>query len=488
LQESKRCAGVLLHPTSLPGHGPCGTLGAEAYHFIDFLKDGGITLWQTLPMGPTHEDGSPYQCLSVHAGNERLIDLDLLVEHGWLLEEQRQEKQPLPYETYCQACLYDAYHGFVTRASEQSRLAFDRFVEQHEHWLDDYALYRALREAYDMCSWTGFPKPLRDREPAAMEEARQRLAGKVQQVKFEQFLFFQQWLAIKNYANERDVQLFGDMPIFVAHDSAEVWAHREYFYLDDEGQPLAVAGVPPDYFSATGQRWGNPLYRWDVMAKDKFHWWKQRLHTQLEQFDVIRIDHFRGFEAYWEIPASAGTAIDGHWVKGPGGALFEELKREFGSLPLIAEDLGLITEEVHALRDEFGLPGMKILQFAFDGGPQNSYLPHNHVECCVVYTGTHDNDTSLGWFNALSTEQQQHVLDYLGHSNQAMPWPLVRAALGSVAKWAIIPMQDLLGLDGTHRMNTPGTSGGNWHWRFHWDQVPEYLPQQLRHLIHLFGR
>lgn len=482
--NTRRRAGVLLHPTSLPS----GDIGPDAYQFVDLLQSAGVTLWQMLPTGPTHADGSPYQCLSVNAGNELLISLLQLQQQGWLTHEQFEGHQHLAHSAMRRACLADAYQGFLAHADENQRTQFEQFCEAHHHWLHDFALYRALRRIHNQCSWVDFPAPLRDRNEEALLRATSELTENLLRVKFEQFIFFSQWLSLKQYAAERGVLLFGDMPIFVAHDSAEVWAHREYFLLDEAGQPTVVAGVPPDYFSETGQRWGNPLYNWSVMAEDGYRWWVQRLRTQMELFDVVRIDHFRGFEAYWEIPASEETAMNGHWVKGPDAALFEAIKSEMGSLPLVAEDLGLITPEVLALRDRFHLPGMKILQFAFDGGPDNSYLPHNHECCSVVYTGTHDNDTTCGWFAGLSPEQQAHIINYLGRSSEGMPWSLIRSAMSSVARWAVVPMQDLLALDSSHRMNIPGTSEGNWGWRFDWHQVPAEMSEQLRQMVELYGR
>ncbi len=482
--DSQRRAGVLLHPTSLPN----GDIGHDAYRFVDLLQSSGVTLWQMLPTGPTHADCSPYQCLSVNAGNELLISLDLLIEQGWLQHEQLESKRQLDAHVMRRTCLTDAYRGFMERADQGQREAFNSFCNTHSHWLHDFALYRALRQIHNLCSWVDFPAPLRDREPEAIEQAAIGLEDKLLRVKFEQYIFFSQWLALKHYAQERGVHLFGDMPIFVAHDSAEVWAHREYFLLDPQGQPTVVAGVPPDYFSETGQRWGNPLYNWAVMANDGYQWWVQRLRVQMELFDVVRIDHFRGFEAYWEIPVYEETAINGHWVEGPGAALFDALNEQLGTLPLVAEDLGLITPEVHALRERFNLPGMKILQFAFDGGPTNSYLPHNHEACSVVYTGTHDNDTTAGWFMALNEDQQKQVMDYLGRPVDGMPWSMIRVAMASTSLWAVIPMQDLLGLDSSHRMNTPGTTEGNWAWRFEWHQIPPGMQSHLEHLVKLYGR
>ncbi len=481
----QRRAGVLLHITSLPGQGTTGDLGASARHFIHFLQDSGLTLWQTLPIGATQSDGSPYQSVSVHAGNPRLIALEPLVEKGWL-NGQLLEQETLSDQAK-QHALTAAWQGFCQNATPADRSALHHFREERRAWLEDYLLFQALHDELQR-GWWEWPAALRHREPEALAEASARLAEKIEYLCFEQFLFFQQWMALKQYANERGVLLFGDMPIFVAHDSAEVWSQQAMFLLDGEGHPTVVAGVPPDCFSELGQRWGNPLYRWDLMQQDGFAFWVARMKTQLQLFDLIRIDHFRGFEAYWEIPAEEQHAVRGHWVKAPGDALFARLHEVYDPLPLVAEDLGIITPEVEALRQKYRLPGMKILQFAFSGEPNNPYLPFNHTENSVVYTGTHDNDTTLGWYLSLDCETRQYVDEYLGRSQEIMPWPLIRCALASRARLAILPMQDLLALDGTHRMNLPGTIEGNWRWRFSWDQVEPDLAARLHRRVKMYGR
>ena len=438
-----------------------------------------MAVWQMLPVGPTAADGSPYQSASVHAGNRRFIAAAPLVAAGWLDAADANGE--------VDAWLALAWRNFRTSATPRARRELEDFCRHQASWLEDYALFAALQDDRPGGWWT-WPTGLRDREPQAMAEARARLHERIALVRFEQFLFFAQWAELKAHANARGVRLFGDMPIFVAHDSAEVWAHRDLFSLDDRGLPTVVAGVPPDYFSATGQRWGNPLYRWDVLERNGFQFWIERLRTQLELFDLVRIDHFRGFEAYWEIPASEPVAVHGRWVQAPGRTLFERLHEVYDPLPVVAEDLGVITPEVEALRDGFGLPGMKILQFAFSGGASNPYLPYNHPERAVVYTGTHDNDTTLGWFAGLSDGERAHVEDFLGHPTEPMPWPLIRCALASPARLAILPMQDLLALDGRHRMNLPGTHQGNWLWRLDWEQIPPALASRTRHLVALYGR
>ena len=482
----RRRAGVLLHPTSLPGGVGCGDLGRDAYKFIDFLAASGISVWQMLPLVPTHGDLSPYQGLSVHAGTPLLINLELLQEWGLLVSPL--ENEPENFVTYRLAMLRHAYQEFKLMADGGMRAEYETFVERNKHWLQDYALFQAIRQAHGNAHWLNWPDAFRDHEESALAEIEPILAEAIDYVRFEQFVFFRQWNLLHEYARQCGVILFGDMPIFVAHDSAEVWAHREYFSLDEHGKAEVVAGVPPDYFSATGQRWGNPHYRWDKMQADDFKWWKTRMATQLEMFEWVRIDHFRGFESYWEIPAHEETAINGHWVKAPGDELFESLHKEFDPLPLVAEDLGVITAEVDALRKNHNLPGMKILQFAFGGDAANPYLPHNHTFDSVVYTGTHDNDTSIGWYESSSPEVQGHLAEYLGYSAESMPWPLVRSALASVACLSIIPMQDLLALDGQHRMNTPGTTEDNWRWRFDWQQLDEALAPRVQKMVHQYGR
>ena len=480
-----RRAGILLHLTSLPGGGVCGTLGPDAYRFADFLAAAGQSIWQFLPVGPTHDDGSPYQCLSLHAGNPLYISADPLAAAGWL-DAKVGEPPVTPADQ--QRLLGDAYKGFLQRAADEDRQRFSAFISANQHWLEDYALYVVLREAHGHASWVDWPIDLRDRDPASLQAARQQFKDALERVCFEQFVFYRQWQALKDYANRRGIWLFGDLPIFVAHDSADVWVRRDYFQLDDNGRPTVVAGVPPDYFSATGQRWGNPHYRWDRMQQDGFQWWLTRFKTQMQLFDLVRIDHFRGFEAYWEIPAAHETATGGRWVQAPGDALFEVLRRHFDPLPVVAEDLGLITPEVEALRIRHGFPGMNILQFAFDGGPANPYLPHNHHHLSVVYTGTHDNDTTVGWYDSLPAEARGRVDEYLHAADESMPWPLIRAALSSVAILAVIPMQDVLALGSEHRMNTPGQANGNWRWRFGWDQVGESLAPRLLRLSAVYGR
>ncbi len=480
-----RRAGILLHLSSLPGPGMVGDLGENAYRFADFLAAAGMSVWQMLPVGPTMMEGSPYQTSSAHAGNPRFIDLAPMIGRGWIAPEAVKDA-PLSDEAWVRA-LRQAWAGFRDQASDDERAALARFAAENDYWLEDYALFKALQLVHGGCWWQ-WPDALRRREPEALEEARQSLRDELDYIRYEQYLFFTQWWALKGHANGRGVLLFGDVPIFVAHDSAEVWAHPEDFHLDEHGQPTVVAGVPPDYFSETGQRWGNPLYRWEQLEADGFRFWVDRMRTQLKLFDIIRIDHFRGLEAYWEIPASEETAINGRWVKAPGRALFDRLHQEFERLPLVAEDLGIITPEVEALRRDYHLPGMKILQFAFSGGPDNPYLPFNHSRDSVVYTGTHDNDTTLGWYESLDHGGRAFINEFLGYPGEQMPWSLIRCAIASRAQMAIVPMQDVLELGSEHRMNTPGTVEGNWRWRFDWDQVDPGLAERLRREVEIYGR
>lgn len=484
----QRRAGVLLHITSLPGRGECGDLGREAYNFINFLHDAGVSVWQTLPLGMPHGDGSPYQCLSAHAGNPALISIDWLVEKGWLSSQERYPECGSPSD-FGKSCLIAKAHSvFKSQAGEADLDDFRQFCRDKASWLDDFALFIALRNVFAQKSWNHWPEALKQREADALKEARHSLAEVLEGIKFEQYVFFRQWHELKAFADKQGILLFGDIPIFVAYDSADVWANREIFKLNESGEMEVVAGVPPDYFSETGQRWGNPHYDWDYLRKTGFRWWVERLKSQYEMFDILRIDHFRGLEAAWEIPANEDTAINGKWVRAPGRELLQAIQKTLPSLTLVAEDLGVITEEVEALRDDFHLPGMKILQFAFDGSNENPYLPMNYTHNCVVYTGTHDNGTTLGWFESLNDFEKQRVYDYLGWSSMPMPNVLVYAAMASIANLAVIPMQDILGLGAADRMNTPGTVEGNWRWRFDWSQLTGDKVDYLSHLIRMFDR
>ncbi len=479
-----RRGGVLLHPTSLPGPGYCGDFGAAARRFVDTIAAAGLQIWQVLPLGPTHADGCPYLSSSVHAGNPDLIDLDWLVEQGLLSQseaaaggEDRLAKR---------RALDSAAEVFFSRhwGAQPSALAqaYVDFV-QGADWLEGYVRFQAFRDAHGYRPWSSWEAPLRHVDAEACELRAAALAPQLGRLRFRQFVFHRQWLALKDYANARGIALFGDMPIYVDLESAEVWANQQQFDLDPEGRPVTVTGVPPDYFSAEGQLWGNPQYRWAEMAASGFSWWLQRFATAAAMYDIVRIDHFRALQAYWEIPAGAETAINGHWVECPGRELLGLVRQQFPELSLVAENLGIISPEVEELRHDFALPGMLILQFAFDGSPDNPYLLHRHERNEIVYTGTHDNNTTLGWFQSLDGGLQQQVCDYFKCAAADMPGAMIAAAMGSSADTAIIPWQDFLSLDGSHRMNTPGTIEGNWRWRFDWAQVPADFVAHTRALL-----
>ncbi len=483
----RRRAGVVLHPTSLPGLGIQGTLGREAYNFVDFLADAGLSIWQMLPIGPTHTDLSPYQSLSVHAGNPDLICLEDLIKRGWVRTEDVAASNN---RASVEAARIRAGNYFLSQLKHKPALAVEyyEFCEANRLWLDDYALFEALRQHFGGISWNQWPADLRSRKASALVQIRRELAQAIEQHRFEQFCFDHQWSDLRTYACAKGVYFFGDIPIFVAYDSADVWANQNLFKLDHNGKPTSIAGVPPDYFSATGQHWGNPHYNWEEMQAQNFRWWRARMGSQVKRFDLIRLDHFRGLEAYWEIPANSPDASYGQWVKAPGKALLNSLFREYKNLPLIAENLGLITREVEQLRQAFKLPGMAVLQFAFDGNPDNPHLPHNHNADDVIYTGTHDNDTSLGWYQNLSEAERAYLQDYCQSSAIPMPWLLIKVALASVSSLSVVPLQDFLALSTEHRMNTPGTLGQNWHWRFSWRQVPAELASTIRHWLQVYDR
>lgn len=495
MMEIARASGVLLHPTALPGPHGIGALGVEARAFIDFLADAGQSFWQILPLGPTGFGDSPYNALSAFAGNPLLIDLPTLVAWGDLdaidLADGPASSGQVDFPAvhrFKEERLKRAAANFSRRASQNRRDAFAAYCRDQAFWLDDYALFIAIRGHLAGRSWQEWPTELRQRVPSAVDDWRRRLGTEIAAEQYRQFAFTAQWTEIKEYANCKGVRILGDLPIFVALDSADVWANQHLFQLDREGRPTVVAGVPPDYFSATGQRWGNPLYLWTAHETDNFAWWRRRFAIELHRADLVRIDHFRGFQACWAIPADEATAINGCWTEAPGRALFQALHSVASDLPIIAEDLGVITPEVEALRREFGFPGMKILQFAFDSGPRNPYLPHNFESGCVVYTGTHDNATTCGWWDNLEAAQQARVGAYLGKASPDIPLDLVRLALSSVACLSIIPCQDLLGLDDKARFNRPGQTAGNWSWRLLPGQLPPSLAKQLHTLTELYNR
>ncbi|WP_428609458.1 4-alpha-glucanotransferase [Sedimenticola sp.] len=487
--DKTRCAGILLHPTSLPGHQLSGDIGHDAYRFIEYLHACGIKVWQTLPLCPTHPDRSPYQGLSAHAGNPELISLDWLVDRGWLDRARVQESVTDPQSR--NACLEQAYSGFKQTRDDGWLARLAAFRRENGAWLDDYSLFIGLKKQYGMTPWYSWPQDIRQRRSESLLQAASELHREIDQAIFEQFIFFTQWQEIRAYAAQHNVRIFGDMPIFVSGDSADVWARRENFLVDDEGGMAFVAGVPPDAFTHTGQKWGNPLYDWESMQHDGFGWWKARLATQLQLFDLIRVDHFRGFDACWEIPADDETAVNGHWRDVPGEALLSALHECYPALPLVAEDLGVITSRVTALKNAFDLPGMKVLQFAFDGHSDNPHLPHRHQPGDVVYTGTHDNDTTLGWVKNTQPHTRAFFSEYTGcriESDNETATAMLRLALASVSFLCMLPMQDILMLDSSARMNIPGTIGGNWTWRFTWDQVKPELTEQLKHFIALYQR
>ncbi len=466
----RRRSAVLLHITSLPGPFHKGVLGEEAHQFIDDLIAGGFTVWQFLPLGPTHGHGSPYESLSTFAGNPELIDLRDCVTHGWLDADSLIDCNNASEHALLRAKASEAFWNCVENDSELKK-STDAFEQANREWLDDYALFSALKSVLHDAAWWQWPVALRERNIEAIDKAKEDYKQPVKQAVFEQFIFSRQWHALKKHAEEKGIQLFGDLPIYVAHDSADVWANRAAFTVNEIGLCEEVAGVPPDYFSETGQRWGNPLYRWEVMQADGFAWWVRRIRRQMELMHMLRIDHFRALEAFWVIPGESEDGIIGEWRSAPGEALLNTLQDQLGKLPLIAEDLGIITDEVTALREQFGLPGMKILQFAFGGDDQNPYLPGNFDEDAVVYTGTHDNDTTMGWFNAADEAVQKHALRVLDATANDMPWALIACALESPATLAVIPMQDLLELGTEAKFNTPGTLDNNWCWRM--NTLPE---------------
>ncbi|WP_456381245.1 4-alpha-glucanotransferase, partial [Hydrogenimonas sp.] len=488
-----RKSGVLLHPTSLPGDYGIGTFGEEAYRWIDRLAESGQRLWQLLPLGPTGYGNSPYQSYSAFAGNPLLIDLKLLQKEGWLVENISGrfdfDENRVDYDwvaAYKMPLLKSAYLSFFENAGERERTDFERFCEKEREWLEEYALFMALKKEYRGRIWYEWDRRVVVRDPETLALKRRQLKEEIAFQKFLQYLFFGQWKSLRSHANDKGVEIVGDLPIYVSEDSSDVWANASLFQLDADYRPARVAGVPPDYFSATGQRWGNPLYDWKRMEEEGYAWWIRRIEKSLELYDIVRIDHFRGFEAYWSVPADEKTAVNGRWEKGPGHRFFEAVERHLGKLPIIAEDLGIITPEVEKLRDDFDLPGMKILQFAFDGSAENLYLPHNLVRESVVYTGTHDNDTTVGWFESI--DNQEYVLEYLDSGEPNIEWAMIRAALASVSVMAVFPMQDILGLGSDARMNRPGRPDGNWEWRMTASQLEEADFDRLRRLSRLYGR
>jgi 4-alpha-glucanotransferase len=474
-------------------------LGTEAFRFVEFLERAGQSLWQILPLGPVGPGNSPYDSRSAFAGNPLLISISWLVDRGLIDADEVPVSTPSSGRTDYDVAwarkgpmLRRAFERFCHHGGGELHARFERFQQREAAWLNDFTLFEALHDSLGPGSWVGWDDALVRREPAAMQTARTHLCEEIRYHTFIQFIFDEQWRELRRYANDHGVRIVGDVPIYVSFDSADVWAHQEIFQLDESGQPALIAGVPPDYFSAEGQLWGNPVYRWEVLEAREFGWWVDRFRRALELVDLARVDHFRGFQAGWHVPAGELTAINGWWLEGPGVRIFERLTNVLGTLPIIAEDLGIITDEVTAMREELGLPGMNVLQFAFGGGSDNKYLPHNYDSNAFVYTGTHDNDTTVGWLRKLDDTTRAHLLDYLGKAEGSeagdLCWSLIRLAYASVARAAIIPAQDLLGLDSDARMNTPGTVEGNWAWRAPAGAFTPELASRLAALAKLYGR
>lgn len=499
----QRASGVLLHPTSLPGQFGIGDLGKAAFEFIDFLERSGQKLWQVLPLGPTGYEHSPYTMnFSAFAGNPLLISLEQLVDDGLLNVDELTSfpNKDLDLVDFDQVISYKtrllklAFDRFQKSLSGDLKNQFEQFCQQQSWWLDDFVLFMALLEANDGKPWSQWESAIARREPEALNQQSVTLQETIQFHRFTQFVFFEQWSKLRAYANQKQIQIIGDVSIYVCHNSSDVWANPELFKLDPQTlDPAYIAGVPPDYFSATGQLWGNPVYDWEKSQKTQFDWWIKRFKATLQYVDLVRIDHFRGFEAYWEVPASEETAINGKWVKAPGHEFFETLERTLGKFPVLAEDLGVITPEVEELRDRFEFPGMRILMFGFGGDSNSIHLPHHYIQNCVVYSGTHDNDTAIGWWDKASDQEKQFLATYLNYSSpndiKEINWVLIRTALASVASLAILPLQDLLGLDGRARMNDPSKIPGNWRWRYRSsDLLTEEISQRLLNLTKLYSR
>ncbi|HEX7959154.1 MAG TPA: 4-alpha-glucanotransferase [Terriglobales bacterium] len=499
-----RSSGILLHPTSLPSRFGVGDFGPAAYHFADFLSRAGQSLWQVLPLGPTGYGDSPYQSFSAFAGNPLLISLELLAEEAWLSRSDLDVFDDLPviavdYERVNRLklpLLGKAYQHFKTRKPD----AFCEFKKTEKHWLDDYALFMALKDAHHGVAWVQWEPEFVRRDPDALRRAQERFSEEIEAHKFVQYIFFLQWKKLRQHCADRRIRIMGDLPIYVAHDSSDVWANPEFFLLDQNGNPKRVAGVPPDYFSATGQLWGNPIYNWEKLRETGFQWWIKRFRALFQLFDVVRVDHFRGFQAYWEVPAQETTAIKGQWIKAPGVEVFSAIESALGDLPVVAENLGVITPEVEAIRHRFGFPGMAILQFAFGTDPQGpTFRPHNYTRDLVAYTGTHDNDTIVGWWTSSgagdSTRTEQDIRDereyaagYLNTDGRPIHWAFIRALMASVADTVIFPLQDVLGLGTEARMNTPSKLGGNWRWRFVDDMLTNDICLHLKELTTIYER
>lgn len=495
---TERSAGILLHPTSLPSRFGIGDLGNDAYRFVDFLSATGQKLWQILPLGPTSYGDSPYQCLSAFAGNPLLISFDKLVEEKIIPPEMLEDVPSFPLKIdygrvieYKFFKLKEIYNYFKKKDKSFLLNEYQQFCENEKFWLYDYSLFAAIKDYFNGAPWNEWEDSIKKMIPERINYLKKTLHDKIEFHKFIQFLFFKQWKELKSYANSKGIKIIGDLPIFVAFDSADVWVNKHLFEVTDEGKPLFIAGVPPDYFSPTGQRWGNPHYRWDVMEQDDYDWWRKRVQSLLNLTDIIRIDHFRGFYNYYKIPGDSPTAEIGEWVLGPGEKFFFTLEKYFGKLPIIAEDLGILVSEVYELRDKFNFPGMKILQFAFGTNGEKKFLPHRFVQNCVVYTGSHDNDTTIGWWNSIQndgTDTKEFFMNYTGSNGQDVCKDLIRLAYSSIAALVIIPLQDWLRLGTEARMNFPGRPDGNWSWRFSWNQISENLISEIKTFVKIFER
>ena len=494
----KRSSGILLHPTSLPGPYGVGSFDQEAWDWVDFLDRTRQTVWQVLPLGPTSYGDSPYQSFSTHAGNPYLIGLGRMVEEGLLEEADLAGAPAFPPDRVDYGALYHwklpllkaAAARFDAGGTSELACGFRAFCEAEAAWLEDYALFMALKDAFSAQAWNLWPEELRNRHPEALEQARKDHAAALHAHRFIQWVFDRQWKALRAFANERGIRIMGDLPIFVAMDSADAWTRTELFHFDRHIRPTVVAGVPPDYFAEDGQLWGNPLYRWTEMRKDGYRWWMDRMRSALARYDLVRIDHFRGFASYWEVPAGEKTARKGKWVKGPGASFFHALQREFGEdLPIVAEDLGEITPDVLELREQFGLAGMKVLQFGFGGEASNPFLPHNYAEKFVAYSGTHDNDTTRGWYEESSRpHERDHFRRYFCTDGRDPAWTMIRGVFASVARLAVVPLQDVLDVGASGRMNLPGRGDGNWQWRFRAGELGELQAGRLLELTELYGR
>jgi len=492
----ERAGGILLHITSLPGSEGIGTLGEEAFHFVDLLNEAGIKLWQILPLGPPAKENSPYLCYSVFAGNPLLISVTEAQKLGFEKPEglnavPRFKKANVEFEkvkAWKYPLLRELFADFQVREHASLRKEYLRFLDEHKGWLQDYTLFMALKKECENIPWDEWSEPLKKKDEKVLKEYALQASDEREFHAFLQFLFFRQWFSLKAYANQKGIQILGDMPLYVAEASVDVWANPDIFLLDENLKPTHVGGVPPDYFSETGQLWGNPLYNWKQLQERNFDWWMARIHFNLKLYDKVRIDHFRALESFWSVKAEKQTAVEGKWVPAPGYKMLKKLETQIGKLPLIAEDLGLITPEVEKLREAFNLPGMKVLQFAFFSDATNQYLPHNYTRNSVVYTGTHDNDTTLGWYKSVNKKEKKNIRKYFrGRKKQIASW-MVETAWASVAFLAVAPIQDVLGLDSRARMNWPGTSSGNWQWRMKPNQFRKKYIRFLKELGQKYRR